>query len=281
MANNAGSLSVQPSGGAGDAARPAAGDPRRPLFLGARLKGRVDTDGPALRIRAAGRAEARYPLTRVSRVIASPRVDWSATALRACMDNGVPIVIVGDDGEPIGLFHPAQARVSRLAEDIEEILDRPDWRELYETWLRAARMRIMREWHDGRPAEGGAQVAREFAEAIRRYVYGGCSERPLGDAGGLWRGALHALAAGALRRAGVQPIYWGSGGQALRLLGDLASLLELRLRLDVGEGMERGLEGEAVVLRVFQALSETLETLAGRSIASLARRLKQVLTEWR
>lgn len=270
MAGDAGSLSVR-----------SAGDPRRPLFLGARLRGRVDTDGPALRIRAAGRAEARYPLARVSRVIASPRVDWSATALRACMDNGVPIVIVGDDGEPIGSFHPAQARISRLAEDIEELLDRPDWPELYGTWLRAARMRVMREWHEGRPAEGDARAAREFGEAIRRYVYGPCGERPLGDSGGWWRGALHALAAGALRRAGVQPVYWGAGAQALRLLGDLASLLELRLRLDVSEGMEHGLEGEAVVLRVFQALSETLEALAARSLESLARRFKQVLSEWR
>lgn len=47
---------------------------RRPLYLCARLKARVDADGPALRVRSLGQAEVRYPLYRISRVIANTRL---------------------------------------------------------------------------------------------------------------------------------------------------------------------------------------------------------------
>jgi hypothetical protein len=260
---------------------PAAADPRRPLFLGRRVRARVDADGPALRVRAHGRAETRYPLARVSRVIASPRVDWGAEALRACLGYGIPIVIVGDDGAPLGSLQPAQARFSRLAEDLEELLERPDWREVYAIWLRAARMRLLAGWREQRRAEGAPPGPGEFGELVRRHVYCAGHDSPFADATGLWRGALYALVAGAIRRSGLQPVYWGSGGDALELLRDLTRLLELRLRLEVHEGMESGLEGEAVVLRVFHALSATLEAEAERIVSSLARRVKQVLAEWR
>lgn len=254
---------------------------RRPLYLCARVKARVDADGPALRVRSAGRAEARYPLYRVSRVIASFRVDWSAAALQACLETGIPIVIVAGSGAPLGSFQPAHLRTSRLSEDLEELLYRSDGCEIYATWLRAARMRVLGEWRTGRETAGKPPAAGEFKELVRRYVYGSRHTTPFEGATGLWRGALCALVAEVLRRAGNQPVYWGSGGTALNLLDDMARLLELRLRLEVQAGMEHGLAGEAVVLRVFHALSDSLEEQCGRVLASLARRVKQVLAEWR
>ena len=76
-------------------------------------------------------------------------------------------------------------------------------------------------------------------------------------------------------------MYWGAGGTALNLLDDMARVLELRLRLEVDSGMERGLTGEAVALRVFHAISDKLDVQCGRILLSLARRVKQVLAEWR
>ncbi|MBI3935967.1 MAG: CRISPR-associated endonuclease Cas1 [Betaproteobacteria bacterium] len=254
---------------------------RRPLYLGTRVKARVDVDGPALHVRAAGRAEARYPLYRVSRVIASARVDWSARALHACLETGIPIVILGDDGAPLGSFHPARVRSSPLSEDLEELLDRPDWPEIYDGWLRAARMRVLGERRRAREAAGESLAAGEFKELVRRYVYGCADALLFEEATGLWRAALYALAAQAVRRAGLQPVYWGAGGIALNLLDDLARLLALRLRLEVSGGMEHGLSGEAVALRVFHAQSERLEEQCDRFFALLARRVKQVLAEWR
>jgi hypothetical protein len=60
-----------------------AADPgsRRPLFLGSQLRARVDTDGPALRVRAAQRAETRFPLDS-DRTSAAYR--WRGSSLYGC-----------------------------------------------------------------------------------------------------------------------------------------------------------------------------------------------------
>lgn len=265
--------------GAGSRSSPAAA--RKPLFLGQRVRARVEEDGPALLVRAAGRPQTRYPLGRISRVIASPRVDWSAGALRACLEYGIPIVIVADDGAPLGSVHPAQTRTPRLSESIEELLDRPDWRQLYDTWLRASRMRVLADWRERRRLAGTPVTSSEYDELARTYVYGTKPPSTFFGATGLWRGALWALALEAILRRGLRPVYWGSGGDALNLLEDVARLMELRLRLEVHMGMQEALEGEATVVCVFHALSTTLELQAGRAIASMARWLAQVLGEWR
>lgn len=254
---------------------------RRPLYLGARVNARVDADGPALRVRAAGRAEARYPLYRVSRVIAGHRVHWSAGALQACLESGIPIVIVGDGGAPLGSFHPACVRASALCGDLDELLDRPDWQGIYANWLRALRMRVLVEWCRREAAAGKPLAPGEFKELVRRHIYACAHASPFHEATGFWRAALYALAAGAIRRAGLQPVHWGAGGTALNLLEDVTQVLELRLRLEIGAGMEQGLAGEAVALRVFHAQTARLEGQCDRFFASLARRAKQVLAEWR
>lgn len=254
---------------------------RRPLYLCARVKARVDVDGPALRVRSTGRAEARYPLYRVSRVIASNRVDWSAAALEACLQSGIPIVIVAGSGAPIGSVQPARVSASRLSEDVDELLDRPDWREIYDNWLRATRMRVLGEWRTEREAAGDPLVPGEFREMVRRLVYGRADAILFEEATGLWRAALCALAATGLRRAGLQPVHWGAGGTALHLLDDVARVLELKLRLEVRGAMEQALNGEALALRVFHSISDKLDEQCGRILLSLARRVKQVLAEWR
>jgi hypothetical protein len=256
------------------------GEARRPLYIGANVRARVDLDGPALRVRAMRRSERRYPLYRVSRVIASPGVDWSAEALRACLESAIPIVIVAEDGTPLGLVHPARPCATRLAEAVEELLDRPDWRERYENWLRAARMRVLRDWCASREAEGEAVKAAALRELVRRHVYSAAAQTDAGI-GGSCRGALYALAAESVCRWGLKPVFIATGGEPLQLLSDLVALLELRLRLEISPSMEGALERESVALRVLHALSEKLQALADRAIASLARRVRQVLAEWR
>ena len=256
-------------------------DCRRPLYLCARHKARVDADGPALRVRSSGRAEARYPLYRVSRVIASNRVDWSAAALEACLEAGIPIVIVASSGAPLGSVQPARVSDSPLASAIDELLDRPDWREIYDNWLRAARMRVLAEWKAERNAAGIPLAPGEFSELVRKFVYRPAEAISFEEATGLWRAAVCALAATALTRVGLRPVHWGAGGTAVNLLDDLARLLEVRLRLEVSVSMQQALDGEALTLRVFHAISNKLDAQCRRVLLSLARRAKQVLAEWR
>jgi hypothetical protein len=56
--------------------------------------------------------------------------------------------------------------------------------------------------------------------------------------------------------------------------------VELRLRLEVYQNMEAALKNEATMLFVLQSLTEKLEREASHAMRSLARRVKEVLTEW-
>ncbi|MDW8469607.1 MAG: CRISPR-associated endonuclease Cas1 [Burkholderiales bacterium] len=259
---------------------PGAEEARRPLYIGRGVAARVDLDGPALRLRARRRAERRYPLYRISRVVAGPSVEWGADAVRACLAQAIPIVIVGDDGAPLGWIYPARSKTSRLHSAIEELLDRPDWREWYGNWLRAMRMRTVVDWHERRQTEGTQPDPLELRELIRRHVYASQTSVEV-EIGGVCRGALCALAAQVLSRFGLKPVYFGHGGEPLELLGDLAGLLALRLSLEVRPAMHGVFEREASALRVLHALSDKLNGLATEAIASLARRLRETLDEWR
>jgi hypothetical protein len=254
---------------------------RRPLFLGPTLRGRVDADGPALRVRAERRAETRFPLDRVSRVIASARVSWSADALRACLENAIPIVIVGPDGSPLGSVQPTRVRASPLARALEELLDWPEWRDVYGSWLRGARMRALSDWRREGQAAGAAPDPCSFQELVKSHVYRATTPSARQQMTGLWRSALYALAAAIAGRWGLHPVMWASGGEALDLRADLAELMELRLRLEVAQDKEAALRGEAAMLLILHTMTEKLEFEAARALRSLARRLNELLAEWR
>jgi hypothetical protein len=258
---------------------PAAGPVmRRPLFLRPAGGARVDTDGPALRVRAERRADTRFPLERVSRIVAGARVSFSADALRACFEHAIPIVIVNADGTPLGSIQPARPATLPLARALDEFLDWPDWRDIYLCWLRAARMRVLADWRRAREAEGAVVDPRAWQELVKKHLYPAQAAPGKQTMTGLWRGAIYALAADAIQRWGVSGVMWGEGGEALDLRRDLAQLLELRLRLEVREEAEGSLQGEAAMLLVFHALTKKLEAEAARVMRSLARRVKEVLS---
>lgn len=243
------------------------------------MRGRIDADGPALRVRVERRAEMRFPLDRVSRIVAGAHVTWSADALRACLERAIPIVIVKRDGSPLGSVQPARVRPARLADALEELLDWPDWHDIYRCWLRAARMRVVTEWRREQETQGAKIDLASYLDFVKRHVYRAEPPPAAHEMSPLWRGALYALALEAIERWGAPPMTWTSGGEAIDLRRDLAELLELRLRLEVSLGAS--LEGERTMLFVFHALAGKLEFDAGRALRSLARRTNQVLAECR
>jgi hypothetical protein len=228
-------------------------------------------------VRAERRAEARFPLDRVSRIVAGTRVNFSAEALSACLEHAIPIVIVRADGTPRGSIAPARVAPLPLAGALEELLDWPELRDIYGCWLRAARMRVLADWRRAREAEGAAPDPRDFQELVKRHLYPAQAAAKQAMTG-LWRGAVYALAAEATVRWGVPGVMWGEGGDALDLRRDLAQLMELRLRLEVREEAEGSLKGEAAMLLVFHAMTKKLEAEAARATRSLARRVKEVLS---
>lgn len=261
----------------------ATGEPARrlPLYLYGRVATQVGADGPALLVRRAGKAPARYPLNRLSRIISGARVEWSARALSACLDNDLPIVFLDHAGQPAGYLHAAQTKPSRLDDLLMELLDRPDGLGRYTLWLRHERKRVLHAWRSGRAAAGADIGEDEYRELVRRHVYRD-EDGPLGLAGEhLYRGALSAYAIDQIQRAGARPIYWGQHGQPLRLADDLAELLALDLSLQL-RGLGRAAQGDdAALLTLLHAFGESLAECCRRTLGRLHRHIKETLDEWR
>ncbi len=111
--------------------------PVKPLYIEADEPVRVRLDGPALVVAHPGRAPRRFPLGRISRVVAAGRIAWDHDALLACLDHGVTVTLLAPDGSARGFSLPACDPATRDNQRIEEFLSRPDWRSLYDNWLRS------------------------------------------------------------------------------------------------------------------------------------------------
>lgn len=262
----------------GEGERPAL--PRLPLYLYGKAPTQVGADGPALLVRVAHKAPLRYPLSRLSRIIAGARVEWRADALAACQREGLPIVFLDSAGEPTGYLTPIQAKPSRLDHVIEEMLDRADWALHYSHWLRAERMALAQAWRRERLAAGREVDEDDFRELVRQHVYRPESEAHTFPPGSPQAAALAAHVLQTLRQAGLKPRYWGQHGEALELAGDLTRLLGLALHLEM-RGLGSSLHGEeAALLRVLHGFAARLNPLLPQLLGSLHRRFKSQLEAW-
>lgn len=116
---------------------------RRPLYLLADQRIAVDFAAPALRVAAAERAPTFHPLARLSRVLSRGPVDWAGDALMACLEAGVPVLFVGDDGRVRGLLDPARTDPAGLGEHLRCAVESPEWLERYGNWLHAQQHRLI------------------------------------------------------------------------------------------------------------------------------------------
>jgi hypothetical protein len=114
-----------------------------PLHLEAAGGALVETEGPAaLRIENEDGRIDHIPLRRVSRVIASHRVQFTTGALLACAERGIVIVLHGPDERVAARLLGNAAQTAGLRQRLLDFADRPDWRERYEDWRLANRQRI-------------------------------------------------------------------------------------------------------------------------------------------
>lgn len=175
----------------------------RTLYLDGGRRALVLRDGPSLRVVAEGRAHGMYPFRLLARVVVCGPVQWDSEALLACLDQGIPVTFLTAEGDPRAYCLAAQARRQPLNDRLEEFLERPDWRTLYENWRRAAERReimgVLRRLKlrapDLRPdrvagllLEVTAPGLIEAARAVLRY----------------WHGLLAARVASKLSEAGAE-----------------------------------------------------------------------------
>lgn len=254
--------------------------PRLPLYLEGRQPLTVDLNGPALLVKSETRAPGRFPLQRLSRVIAGQQVQWRTRALLACLDQGIAVIFVDGRGRPAGYLHAMNEHASRLDQLIRESLSRPDWQESYKNWLRAEHMRVLQAWRAGQEKAGHIISEQAFQRLVRRHIYQG-NRSAQEEHAGFYQAAIAAMLASLFRRAGLEPRYWGLHGHALDLIGDLTQVLILKLILEIGEfgsGFETQVE---LMLRVFHSQLDELDQSAMTILGRLHRHIKEQLETWR
>ena len=145
----------------------------KPLYLQGTEPLTVALDGPALRVSQSGCAIRRFPLRRISRVVASGRVAWTTDALLACADEGIAVCFLTAGGTPRARWIGRETKRSELAQRWQDFLDRPDWPDLYRTWRIAASRRAVRicAWRMGwSPKNDPRSMHLAICEATRAVV---------------------------------------------------------------------------------------------------------------
>ncbi len=110
----------------------------KPLYLEGEKPLRVSLDCAALRIDAEARAGLYVPLTRVSRIVACPRAEFTTEAFLACAERGITILLHDDEGDTVARVIGQPGPRQEFHRRLREFILRPDWRDRYAAWDAAA-----------------------------------------------------------------------------------------------------------------------------------------------
>jgi hypothetical protein len=242
----------------------------------------VLADGPALRVRVAGKAERRYPLSRLSRVLSAGRVEWRQSAIEVCLERRLPVVFLSQKGEPRGYLWPAVAAPSSLYQVMSEVSKLEAGAYRFGEWVRSQRMALLRRWCARRASEGGDAVGdSEFARLVREHVYArGAAASALAGAD-VYGPALMGAVIGSLHDAGVAPSYVGHGGTVIDVAAGLQQLMQLVLELEFRGLGARATGDDATLLHLLHAIGPVLKSEIRYLIGALHRCMREMLDTWR
>lgn len=116
----------------------------RPLYLQSHAPVQVSLDGPALLVKAEGAGDRRYPLCRISRIVASDSTSWTTSALLQCADQGITVTVLRSDGLVRARWTGRPNERSSFAQYWTDFVDLSDWRARYQQWRTANRTRAIR-----------------------------------------------------------------------------------------------------------------------------------------
>ncbi len=226
------------------------------LYLDGRSGADVSLDGPALRVRTPGRADGRYPLARLSRIVMCGAVRFQPQALLACLHCAVPIAVLDNQGRFVRLsFFSASAH--GLARHLGELLGVPRYRHRYEAWLKSAEDSEMRRAARQMGLSGHFLQPRALWQQLCR-TQTALAGRRIGHVYRMLRGLAMAHVATCFAQLGMprDPEAWSP--QEWRILKDFVSLLEWRHPALVGKLIAQGeVIDRRTVAHLFEA--ESLE----------------------
>ncbi len=249
----------------------------RPLYLNGGEPVQVLVDGPGLLVRLPERADRRFPFRLLSRVVVRGRVALPPSVLAACLEYGVPVVLLTDAGQPLGFCLPAPPRRSALAHLLDLLLAEPNGPERYMDWLasreRHAIVEVLRRMDLPPPRDLRAR-------SVRAYLERHLARHGLGRVQPLAFRALTALLDAEiverLARDGAEPRHLGRLADRLDLRRDFRRLLSWELwpasdrllALLAGRARPPRLEPQRLA-RHYAALAPRIETLYRRHMGAL------------
>lgn len=202
--------------------------PPRALYLAGSEHKHVDCTDAALVVQNARGQILRYPVSRVARVVSSPRVDWAGRALLLCQRSGIPITWVDSHGEATGTLFPAQARSLSLHQMLEVVLESDPGAQDFRHWQQHRRMQVLQAWAKSCPEP----ISPSRWEAVRReWVY---RQELKAHLPGSMLGLCCAHVAAQMAQAGLQPDYLGPKAEVIPLLQILLELSWAQLNLCTG-----------------------------------------------
>ncbi len=111
---------------------------RQPLYLGRQVEVKLD-DGPSLVVHAPGCVTGRFPLARLSQVVARSGCGLSGEVILACLEHRIPLIWQRQDGEAMAVAWPCRRQHYSWEERIFTACAHPQWQSRYAAWLAAQR----------------------------------------------------------------------------------------------------------------------------------------------
>ncbi len=245
----------------------------KPCYIHAVEGTEIKQDGPALSVITPGKSAVLIPLQRISRMVISGSPEFSASTLLVCAENGIAVTFLHNDGTVRAhLFGRSRGKVD-LFSCLHNLADRPDYLELYDTWLDAsashARRSLCRELKlqsDKFPLEQICAILNSHMENFVSASQRGYLQRRL-------RGLCSNLVNAVLQQAGMNPEHSRQTYQCLDISGDFSDLLALSLQLPLIEWLNQRPAWESIddrdVVALFERNSHRLERIACRLVGRL------------
>jgi len=259
--------------------QPAQQPPPLPLYLVSGKPLDAGIDGPALKISGPDEPVRRYPLTRLSRVIAGDAINWQGRAIARLLKNGIPMVLLSGEGGVCGYLLPTRHKTATLDQLIREFLYGQSWESRYRDWQRSIRMQLVESWmrrHTGR--KRGAAWGRAPEQLVHETVYhihsGDLPHERIINA------AVNGVVVKILHEQGLAVSYPANGEGCLDLAYDLSDMVTYLLTLELfAQGHQIRCDG-AALLRLLHHYAGRLEGKCNWMLGLLQRFLTEVLEEW-
>jgi len=111
-----------------------------PLYLGRRVTVRLD-DGPSLVVSAPHRVDCRFPLARMSQLVAYTGAGLTEDVLLACIGQQIPVLWQDRNSSVLAMALPCHPQNLPWEARIHAMIAHPGWQDRYASWL-AAQQRI-------------------------------------------------------------------------------------------------------------------------------------------